>query len=102
MLVIPAISGDKSLLVVIIEPENLDRMKQGDPITLNTAEGGFIKGLNPNNTELVIAYTDDPAPLYEMAKKSDLKGILAHISKGYKFHPGVDGVKIESLKGQMS
>ena len=85
-----------SVLIIVIERENLDRMKQADPITLaSIKEGGKIlqRVEFPDHLSIILAYEDDDAALYKLARANDLIGLLAYVRRGIKFDPEVDGQK---------
>jgi hypothetical protein len=93
MVVIPIkLPGGASFLIVVIEADNLERMKQGDPITLNTEEfGGVLSNLDPSKLQMIIAYEQDSTKLQEIAATGDATALINWLSRGYKFIPGVDG-----------
>lgn len=92
MLFIPMHLADKTILVVILERENLERMKIGDPVTLESGpRGGLLPNLPyPGNTSLLIAYEEDLGVIYEMAARQDLAGIVRHLERGRQWKPGLD------------
>ena len=83
-----------SVLIVIIEKDNLDRMKRADPITIEGASRGgkVMPGiLFPDNLSLLIAYEEDDVELYTLAKTGDLSALLHWLERGRKFDPKTDG-----------
>lgn len=100
MMILPLNLGKRSVLVIIIEPNNFERMKLGDPLTLMPKEqGGVLDIKNPENLEIVIAYEEDLQLLYEMAGRGDVAGVLKRISRGFRQIKGVDGVKAAAVNG---
>jgi len=98
MIILPINTDDQTLIVVVIEKENLERMKQADPITLHSIEqGGTIDILHPNNYEIVLAYEEDSTILMAMAQRGDVRGMLRYLSRGFNHIEGVDGVKTEHI-----
>jgi hypothetical protein len=86
-------SARKTIVIVVIEPDNLHRMQQADPITLTRTHGeGFLKSITyPDNVEFVIAYEEDPSRLYEMIEQGRTPDFIRDIFRGYKFRPN-DGL----------
>lgn len=76
-------------LMLILERENLDRMKLADPITLES--GAFLKPITyPANFHLMIAYEDEVDHIYALAHAGKNRELLKYVMRGYKFIP-VDG-----------
>jgi hypothetical protein len=84
----------KSVLVVVIETDNLERMKTADPITLESiSEGGALAPPRyPLNFSILIAYEPDREELYRLAKISPPMELLRWLERGRKFIEGVDGI----------
>jgi hypothetical protein len=105
MIFIPFHEHDKhrTVLAVVIEPDNLARMQQADPITIESAgRGGVMPPYLPYpfNTSLLIAYEADPTRIYELARQQDIEGLLRYLERGFEFKPEVDGKsKTVSIKG---
>jgi hypothetical protein len=95
MLFMPLNLPGETILVVILERDNLERMKTGDPVTLESGpRGGLVPTLvYPENTSLLIAYEEDSAVIYEMASRKDFAGIVRHLERGRQWKPGFDGVQ---------
>lgn len=83
-----------SILVVVVEPENLERMKTGDPCTLESiSQGGILAPpLFPLNLSTLIAYEPDTAELYIKAQGPPLE-FLQYLERGRRFIPGKDGTE---------
>lgn len=86
------VEAAESFLVVVIEKDNLSRMEQGDPITLNPKhKGGCIDFIqNPSNLRVLIAYEADSGKAYEFLQRNDRQGLINYLMRGYKF-TDVDG-----------
>jgi hypothetical protein len=82
----------QSILIVVIEPDNLKRMENGDPCTLESiSEGGIMAPpLYPLNLSTLIAYEPDTADLYIKAQGPPLE-FLRWLERGRRFIEGVDG-----------
>lgn len=82
----------QTIMVVIAETENLDRMKEADPITLESKQkGGILPAPKyPQNFSVLIAYEADQPELY---KRVQIGGpqLLAWLERGRKWIPGKDG-----------
>lgn len=83
-----------SVLIVVIEPENLERMKKGDPATLESiSQGGILPPpLYPLNLGTLIAYETDTAELYIKAQGNTLD-FLRWLERGRVFIKGKDGTE---------
>lgn len=94
MTILPINVGDESFLIIIIERENLDRMREADPITLESkTRGGQIlaRVANPHNLSIVIAYEEDEVELYKLLRAGDAAAILRYVERGRKWNPETDG-----------
>lgn len=81
---------ERSLILIILERDNLDRMKVADPVTLETkALGGVLDPppAYPHRLTLIIAYEEDDAELYRMATHPDRTELLNYVKRGIKFLP---------------
>lgn len=76
----------QSLLVIVIEADNLVRMKKSDPITLKSAQmGGLLKTVeHPARFRVIVAYEQDSGPLYEFLQRQDQGGLMQYLLRGYK------------------
>ena len=90
----------RSVLLVVIEKENMERMKEADPVTLESyARGGGLPPPEfPRNLSLLIAYDEDRPKLYALAKDAnkDAAGVVAliqYLERGRKYIEGKDGVE---------
>lgn len=83
-----------SVLVVVIEPENLERMKTGDPATLESvSQGGILMPPKfPLRLSTLIAYESDTAELYIKAQGDPLE-FLRWLERGRVWVEGKDGVE---------
>jgi len=84
----------RSLLVVTMEKDNLDRMKKADPITLeSTLAGGLLPPpLHPENFSVLFAYEEDDVELYRRAK-GNVGELIRWLERGRTWKEGVDGKK---------
>lgn len=90
----------RSVLLVVIEKENLERMQQADPVTLESYArgGGLPPPAFPRNFSLLIGYEEDQPKLYELAKDAQkgAEGIMElfkYLERGRVFIEGKDGVE---------
>jgi len=83
---------EQSILIVVIETDNFERMKDGDPITLESVlKGGILPPPSfPLNFSTLIAYEPDTAELYIKAQGEPL-AFLQWLERGRVFIEGVDG-----------
>ena len=77
----------ETMIVIVIEPDNLHRMEQADPITLEVAQrGGMLKPVKyPEGLRLMIAYEPEPGRFYEMIQQGRTVDMLRDLMRGYKF-----------------
>jgi hypothetical protein len=89
----------KSILFIVIEKDNLDRMKKADPITIESVKSGGILGQPkyPKDFSLLVAYEDDSPELYKLMQKGNPYDILQYLERGRVFDPNVDG-KVHVVK----
>jgi hypothetical protein len=82
----------QTILFVVIERDNLDRMRQADPATLESIlKGGVLAPPKyPMNFNVLIAYEEDDAELYRRAKEDPLE-MLKWLERGRRFVKGIDG-----------
>jgi hypothetical protein len=85
----------QSILFIVIEKENLDRMKKADPITLESVKSGGVLGQPkyPKDFSMLIAYEEECAEIYNLAKRGDAFEILRFLERGRVFDPATDGAK---------
>jgi hypothetical protein len=84
----------QSILIVVIEPDNLERMKTGDPATLEAiTKGGILPPpMFPLNFSTLVAYEPDTAELYIKAQGDTLE-FLRWLERGRVFIKGKDGIE---------
>lgn len=85
----------RSMLVLVLEADNFERMKHADPITLMPkACGGFINPIRyPDGFSFIVAFEDDAGRCYEL--QNDPQALIRHLSRGYDF-TAVDGIRVTS------
>jgi hypothetical protein len=80
-----------SVLFVVITPDNLKRLKQADPITLESQKrGGMLTFKYGNNLSILVAYEEDEEAMKAMAAKSPIE-FLAYLERGRTWNPSEDG-----------
>jgi len=82
----------QTILLVVIQRDNLDRMKKADPITLeSTLAGGLLPPPRyPLNLSILMAYEDDQDEVYRRARGDQME-FLKWLERGRVFIKGVDG-----------
>jgi hypothetical protein len=83
----------RSVLAVILEEDNLARMKGADPVTLESSgRGGIMPYLPyPADTSLLIAFEADTGQILELARKQEIASIFKYLERGFQFIEGLDG-----------
>jgi len=79
-----------TILVVILDRDNLDRMREGDPFDLRTiAYGDHLPLDRPiRDLDIVIAYEEDVEPLLKFKETGDLAGLWRHLERGRRHRTG--------------
>lgn len=95
-------SLQQSIIVIVIQPENLNRMRKADPVTLEAkVRGGMLMPARyPNNVSVLVAYEDDEGGLYERIRTGGVMGLLEYLERGRQWLP-VDGLKYGPPTGRM-
>lgn len=78
------------VLVMVLEKENLDRMRDGDPLDFQPRNLG--KRLNQfrqvRDLDIIIAYEEDLTKLMDFQRRQDLPGLIAYLERGRVHRPG--------------
>lgn len=84
----------RSILVIVLEKDNLDRMAKGDPVTVeSTLRGGLMTPpMFPMDYSVLISTELDQAELYKRAKGNGAE-FLDWLERGRVFIKGVDGTE---------
>jgi hypothetical protein len=84
--------GDRGpiVLVIILEKENLDRMREGDPLDMQFAKyrGQLPIDCQLKQVDLIMAYEEDLNTIMRFREQQDLVGLLKHLERGRKHMPG--------------
>ena len=88
----------RSVLYMVIEKENLDRMAEADPVTIPSLQaGGMIAPIQfPANLSVVVCYEPDKGKLMEAARSCDAHALLSYLRRGFHYEPG-DGIPIAAV-----
>lgn len=78
------------VLVLVLEKENLDRMRDGDPLDIQFAR---YRGLLPidsqlRQVDLVLAYEEDLNAIMRCQAQKDWAGLMTHLERGRIVIPG--------------
>jgi hypothetical protein len=86
----------RTVLCIVLEKDNLDRMREGDPVTLESPDaGGLLRRPRfPEGLSILVAYLEDSAEFYEIADKNvgNPRALLRYLEKKRQWRPEVDGV----------
>jgi hypothetical protein len=91
MLNIPELQ--QSILVLVLEQENLDRMAKADPVTLESPRLGGVCPQPLFPLRVLVAAETDQEPLYRLAKQGDTAELLTWLQRGSTFIKGKDGAE---------
>lgn len=85
----------QSILFIVIERDNLERMKKADPITLESVSHGGLLPVPkyPQDFSILIAYEEDDDELYRRARAGNTGELIRWLERGRQFIPGLDGKK---------
>jgi hypothetical protein len=83
----------ESLLVIVIEPDNLERMESADPVTLKSKQlGGLLLPVeHPDNLRVIVAFERESGRVYEFLQRQDRGGLLQYLMRGYELR-GTDQI----------
>jgi hypothetical protein len=90
----------RTIIIVVIEADNLRRMENADPLTLNPLRfGGLLYPvMYPANLQIVIAYEPQAGELYRMIENgASARTIREYVERGYTF-TNVDGKMADPRK----
>lgn len=79
------------VLVLILERENLDRMKQADPfdLQLRNMPGNVHLLRRPlGDLDVIVAYEEDIGRIMKFKRDRDRNGLMCWIERGRKLLPG--------------
>jgi hypothetical protein len=84
-----------SYLVVVIQPDNLKRMRKADPVTLETVamHGILPVAKYPDRLAVLIAYEEDEEEVYRVATSGSFAEMSKYLTRGYKFLRDDDGTE---------
>lgn len=78
-----------NVLVLVLERENLDRMKAGDPLDFQprTLPPPFANG-SMRDLDIIIAYEEQLNAILDFQARYDLVGLMRYIERGRQVQPG--------------
>lgn len=94
MIVIPIQTGGGGHgpmgLVIILEAENLKRMREGDPLDFQPHVLGnhFNMHRSIRDLTIIVAYEEDLKPIMQFQKVNDLVGLMTYLERGRRHEPG--------------
>lgn len=84
--------GDRGgvVVVLVLEADNLERMKLGDPVDLQfRAYAGHWNVNRPiRDVDLIVAYEKDMAAITAFHKRQDMAGLMNYLERGRHHLPG--------------
>ena len=84
--------SERSLLVIVLNKRNIERMMLADPVTLDSVKrGGALTPPTYSKFSLLIACEEDEQTLIELVQTKGTRALLQHLQRGYVFEEGVDG-----------
>src|SRR5579862_3647772 len=76
------------VLVVILEMENVERMKRSDPFDILLRTLPLPPDALLRDVDLVMAYEDDEAAIAGFKQRNDIGGLMTWLERGRKIRPG--------------
>jgi hypothetical protein len=84
--------GDRAgvVVVLVLEPENLERMKLGDPFDLQfkAYEQHWPVGRPLRDVDFIVAYEEDVTAIKAFNERADLAGLMDYLERGRHHLPG--------------
>jgi hypothetical protein len=82
----------QSILFIVLEKDNVERMKMADPVTLESIrKGGMLAPIMyPRNFSILVAIEEDSDEVYRRARGNRME-FLEWLERGRVFIEGVDG-----------
>lgn len=87
MIVIPARVEGKDMLIVILKSENVDRMKQANPVQFDVEAMVQQTGRSISNPAVIICCEDESPELNRLIQGGNFKGLAKFLSRGFKYQP---------------
>jgi hypothetical protein len=88
MLILPVQTPDHKddALIVVLGPDNLERMKEGDPAEVQLSQ---IRGAGKDLVDpaILLCYEEPSPALNQLIQRGNLSAILKHLQRGWKFRP---------------
>jgi hypothetical protein len=83
---------EATLLCIVLESENVERMKKADPVTLESIRrGGILTPIKyPKNCSILIAIEEDYKELHQKLQ-GDRAELVKWLERGRVFIQGIDG-----------
>jgi hypothetical protein len=80
-------SARESILILVLEPENLKRMQAADPMTVETKtnHGILDTPAYPDKLRVMIAYEEDDVSLWQLGRGGSIGDMLRYLTRGWKF-----------------
>jgi hypothetical protein len=94
-------ASQESILVVVLQPENLIRMQHADQATLESINRGGIlpPPLYPKNLSMLVAYEENAEELQKRLEAGNVIRLVQWLERGRQFVDGLDGKEnIQTVK----
>ena len=80
-------STKESILVLVLEPANLKRMQEADPVTVETKNNHGILDppAYPDKLRVMVAYEEDDVTLWQLGRGGSIGDMLRYLTRGWKF-----------------
>jgi hypothetical protein len=83
---------------MILEAENLERMKEGDPLDFQPRTlGAAFAADRCADLDIIIAYEEDLNTIMKYQRANDLAGLMRYLERGRRHRPG-DAIALVPLR----
>jgi hypothetical protein len=69
------------MLIIILEPQNVERMKRADPVTIERYGPALV------NPAVMVCYEEPGGELSRLVHGGDVGAIIKHLTRGFEFRP---------------
>jgi hypothetical protein len=76
----------QTIIVIVLQPSNLERMRQADPVTMESkALYGSMETIKyPDRVRIMVAYEEDQSELYSKMAQQD-QSFIEYLMRGYQY-----------------
>ena len=88
MMVLPLRVSDTEMdIAIVLEDENIERIKDADPAEVVRHQMGPYSGITIRNIVITYASPEDLKKIQPLVSKGDIAAILRYLSRNFKYRP---------------